>query len=951
MRALWSQIPRPRLGGYPSLSVNDPAAAILVRKTTTAPLRRRLTFNDAFTLLLTPVLATAFVVDTSWKEKQRKDWDKKLAEIQDEIDQFHARELRIRSSLQAQSVSSGLLRQRRYYSASAGPQIGRDDADGEENEDDIEAPYWLLDKSSHLENNMSTEEQASTIPSQPSNSEQIAPSDPEPAKSFSNRDLSAAHRYHRLMATTLAVRLITHFHVTTTSRLISEEDDMTANPGTTRQFADVKDVNWLVEMNQKLRAELRSLRLANLDLHGLGNQINESYQGSSLHMDILALTEDFNKRKLDAFEFVQGYARLILNSDQVPCTETYVSILQAVGRAGHDSLAYYVTGALKSSTLPLNDDAVFNMLLSFGKSRDAKQFENFLRRVIQSSSPHNVVGKWQLYKSKCGSIPVPENLNPHILQALIYMALRNNQFDRAEVWSSFLEEIDFASTSAQHLFSSFLHKYATLQHWDAGILWLRRCVHHATLIASTSIAGLSRVIFRMLDLCVACGRLPEYTTILDAAVKARIPLPKVLPRRQTFTPRARSILLEWESLTIPSTTPGLLSIRQRVLNFQEMCRLPESDTSTNPPRACQAPEDDLVIMAPDKDHVRYSVVRRGPTLSSTPSADSETTLSQLNDVQSMIKKHQAEIGSLKGQIEFARQAIHPLQQDLRRTRQRDVEQRELISHLQNQLAHSQAPSDRLHGEQKSKIEENALLIAQLESLPAALSSLKSMQEEIATLKASLQNVQLPRPSSIQKSSSQHHLAKEQNSPDQIVIRKQLAIEREDSTKRKHPKKEGRATKALAGDFKLRYQSREYSDPEGRPKAGARHLWNKQGPEKSCDSEYRNPSLQNVTEADHVQAQGRTHTPDIRSSIGDSFQPPKISRIGARKAVMTPIRHYEVQERPNSQHRGGPKPGEDYRLDLSNIGQAIPDVKNWPPTSKVGQDAVDDHVVIRRRYDS
>ncbi|KEF55637.1 uncharacterized protein A1O9_08387, partial [Exophiala aquamarina CBS 119918] len=708
MRALWSQIPRPRVGGFPSISThvtNDPAAAILVRKTTTAPIRRRLTFNDAFTLLLTPVLATAFVVDTSWKEKQRKDWDKKLADIQNEIDQLHARELRIRSSLRIHSMSGGLLRQQRHYSASAAPETSWEQLDSEGDEDEIEAPPWLQ------ENDLIAEfENTKSSPS--STSDQPPPSDPESARSYSDQDMSAAHRYHRLVATMLAIRLITHFHVVTKGYLKQVPDDLIEDTRGTAGFPDVKDLPWLVEMNHKLKSELFSLRRAYPDLNGLGSQIDQFYHESPLHASILSLVNDFRNQKLDRYEFVQGYAKLVLSSKHVPCTQTYVSMLKALGRAGHDSLAYYVIAAFNSSKLPLTDEAVSHMLLSFGRARDSTQFDKFLRGVVQSRFPqHNLVGKWQLYMSKNGAIPVPENLNPFILQALIYMALRTKQTARAEVWCSFLEEMNFASPNASYLFSSFLHAYALGQHWDAGLLWLRRCVHYATLLASQSIDALSRVIFRMLDLCVACRRLPEYTTILDAAVNAGIPPPAAHRYRPSkFTPRARNILLEWKSLVVPSNELDLLTDRQRVRKFQKLCTLHKPDVSETLSETCQNSEDELVINPPNKKFFRYAVSKTDQPSSTHGDAIWDTTRSQLRYIQALSKQHQTEILSLKGQIELARKAIRPLQQDLDATQKREIDQRRLIVSLQNRLAESQTA---------------------LESLPATLSSLKSMQAEIA----------------------------------------------------------------------------------------------------------------------------------------------------------------------------------------------------------------------------
>lgn len=668
MRALWSQIPRPRLGGPSSVSVNDPALAFLVRKTTTAPLKRRLTFNDAFTLLLTPVLATAFVVDTSWKEKQRRDWDTRLAEIQEEIDQFHAREVRILSSLRTQSVPVCLLQQRRHYSASADPQSRGEQDDGGEGENDAEAPHWLLDNSSYAEEIAPMDLQQKQILETLSDSERTVSSS-ENARSFSAQELSAAHRYHRLIATMLAIRLITHFHVATSARLTPEDDDMIFREGT-KQTADVNDIPGLVGTNYKLRAELAELRRASLDLHGLGIAMDNQYRGSSLNMDLVALCEDFKENKLDPFEFVKGYGKLVLDSDEVPCTRTYVKILAALGSAGNESLAYYVNSALKNSLLPLTDSAVGHMLYHYGHTRDTQQADMFLRRVIQSGSPYNLLTKWRLYESKNGTIPVPENLSPQLLQLLTYMALRSNQPERAEIWCSFLEEINYATRAISHLFAHFLYHYALVKHWDKGLLWVQRGIDYAVTIALASPKGLSQVVFRMLDLCVACGRLPEYTTILNAAVSAGIQPPVVhTHRRQRYTTRAQSILMEWESLSATNETSEGLLPSDKAHKFQDRCRLHERDPPATPSYDHQAPADELGIERPTEMFVPYTV----PSL--VIGSSSKPAQAKGSNLGSVIEQQQMTIADLQTQIEIAQQALRPLQHDLALTKKRDATQK------------------------------------------------------------------------------------------------------------------------------------------------------------------------------------------------------------------------------------------------------------------------------------
>lgn len=905
MRALWSQIPRPRLGGPSSLSANDPAVAILVRKTTTAPLKRRLTFNDAFTLLLTPVLATAFVVDTSWKEKQRRDWDKKLAEIQDEIDQFHARELRILSSLPVQSVSRTFLQQRRQYSVLADPQILEEQDEGAEDEGYVEAPQWSLDSLSSTHEDMSVGEMLSTYEQQSLDFTSEFESDEDasssgPAKSYQDQELSAGHRYHRLIATMLAIRLITHFHVSTTARLIPDEDESTVRPGT-KHLPNINDIVGLVAMNHKVREELKDLRRASLDLYGLGCRMQQIYHGSSLNQQLLALVEDFKQQKLDSFEFVKGYGSLILNSDQVPCTETYVKILGALGRAGNQSLAYYVNSALKNSLLPLNDSAVGHMLYHYGHSRDTQQADMFLRRVVQSGSPYNLVTKWQFYETSNGTIPVPENLNPHILQLLVYMALRSNQPERAETWYSFLKEVNYTSRAVAHLFSSFLYHYALVQQWEKGFAWVQKGIANAIEIGSTSLPGLSQIIFRMLDLCVACRRHAEYATIIDAAVCAGIPPPAVSPARQKrYTPRAQSILLEWEAFAAGKQTPEHILSRDRAMMFQQKCNFDQASQKTTTSDTNQAPD-------PVKP-------KEGSDLSNV----TEQELLSMSETQKQLEMHSFEFHVTK-----ARAASQLKSMNLLKRKQA------LLFDRLNEMPHELSLVTSLQAEIAILREEIALM--REPPIPQIPSPDESLRAELASLKAEIARLtEPPTPKT--------------PSPDEAILAELAALKAEiawsrDSTRRISTQNEKRLAESSPkpdGSKPPTLQQRVTSSNQNRE---GRIMKQRSQRRRMAIESSVETSLEQDTPRNPSTATGNPPNHSSDASPGSSLEEANLQKPGAR----------------SKRNPSNPRPGKKYRLDLSNIGHAIPDIKDAAPVSKAGSyeddTDIDNHVVIRRYYES
>ncbi|KAK5059773.1 hypothetical protein LTR84_009656 [Exophiala bonariae] len=1001
MRALWSQIPRPRLGASSPLYANDQAVAILVRKTTTAPLKRRLTFNDAFTLLLTPVLATAFVVDTSWKEKQRRDWDKKIAEIQDEIDQFNAREIRILSSLRVQSTSRSLLQQRRHYSVLADPQPWEEQDDGVEDEGNLGAPRWSANDTSHTVNELSVNEILSTYDQEirdfiPDFEPDDFTSSSEPAKSYSDQEMSAGHRYQRLIATMLAIRLITHFHISTTARLIPDEEESNLHLGT-KQIPDIDDIPALVAMNYKLRQELKDLRRASLDLHGLGAQMQRMYRGSLLNMQLVALVQDFKDQKLDPFEFVKGYSTLVLNSDQVPCTETYVKILGALGRAGNHSMAYYVNSALKNSLLPLTDSAVGHMLYHYGQSRDTQQGEMFLRRLIQSGSPYNLATKWQLYQTRNGTIPVPENLNPQLLQLLVYMALRGNQPERAESWYSFLKEINYGGRAMSHLFSSFLYHYALVQHWEKGLVWLQKGILDAIQIASTSLPGLSKVIFRMLDLCVACRKHAEYATILDAAVRAGIPPPQLHKyRRKRFTPRAQSILLEWESLAAAKQDPEDILPRDRAIMFQDMCTLHDSSLlkTISENHQPSGDEDELATTlptAPTPDTV-VPITRSFSTDLVESEEGSDLSNSLLKDEPGPIAEMQKQLDTAHSEFQLtkARAASQMSAIDLLERKQDDLFDRfrefsQKLSPLEplpaettalrvditalkansttlkTEFSKLKAKTTILKADTTALKAESAKLKAETTSLKAETTTLKA---EIATLKAAIATMKAeilrPRDSPVLEpltlpTSTQPTAGKpteSEKSPEnkpflspRMILRKIVALSAELAVAKKTPTPELSLPRKLElaqmrverKQLQKLLETQRAGKAERRartPGLGSRTMDIEKGVEAPIDEDTPETPLP----ATASQPQHDSHEEMPNPSSGATTPP-------------TP----SASARPDRQSKKRrPGPAEQYRLDLSNIGHAIPDIKDSTPIGTAGaaeDDAdLDNHAVIRRYYD-
>lgn len=600
MRGIWTQASRPRLSRPHSPNSVDAFTSTLVRKTTTRPPRRRPKIAEhVFTVLLTPVLAAALFVDTSWKAKQRRDWDDKINTINDEINQLKEREQRLRSSLQLRNVHHGLCQQRRSYNTAAYATKEFDD----EIEGDFDIPVWdfegLRDSTASAEQDRSGIKEAVSAPE------------------FSSDQLTNFKRYHRLNAITLALRMLLHIHMGPNAfYLLTTPDpvDVAALEDSDKDGLPT-DTDQLVQMLAATRKQMRSVYDPPM-LYKASRYMQAQARQGTLPQTIQSLTRDYDEGNMSLARLVEGYATAIIRSTDVPSISVYLMLIRSLSKTGGSmSLTYHATAAMKMSTLPLSEPALVAILMQMSKACDSRSLNHLLRFITNSDNPYNLVHPWEKVHINGIDLAVPTTLNQSLLVALVYAALRCEQPDRAEAWLTLLQEADYGGKFKDDLFRAFLNYYSYHGNWVEGKKWLKRCVDHASSIANESIDRLGRVIYRMLDLCVRCRKLPEYTAILDAAVDSGIGPPSMGfgpsdPRRSH--PRTRSIILEWEALPLPegSSDSPVLS---KAKSFQYACRylIEELTGKEQSRKRPQDIDDDLVLMASTASHPhqRYAVRR------------------------------------------------------------------------------------------------------------------------------------------------------------------------------------------------------------------------------------------------------------------------------------------------------------------------------------------------------
>ncbi len=114
----------------------------------------------------------------------------------------------------------------------------------------------------------------------------------------------------------------------------------------------------LVPLLALTRKQMRSLR--NLeDLSHAAPRIQAEANRGALYQTIQQLTAEFDSGNVALPGLIDGYGKAILQSKEVPCTSVYIMLIRSLSKIGSYSLAYHAAAALKNSTLPLSDPAIF----------------------------------------------------------------------------------------------------------------------------------------------------------------------------------------------------------------------------------------------------------------------------------------------------------------------------------------------------------------------------------------------------------------------------------------------------------------------------------------------------------------------------------------------------------------------------------------------------------------
>lgn len=536
MRALVARSVRPRIRSTGTISL--PSTSLPARQAAFPPTRRKLTFNDAFTILLAPVFTIAVIADATLKDRRKKSWDQKIAGVREEIESIHERELQAWQNIQLRSVRAGINSQRRAYSTAAR------EAAIEREEEDLPEHGTML-------NEINTGNLVD-LPAENAATEQkvrITKHDvsPRSAQYLTPEAFAKWQQFEMLLASKLALELLLHIR-TGKSWLYREPISILLDP---EQFPESLD-----GLSSQLRQVNESLGLMKYR-KGQGavpNRLLVLPARQALQDRIADLADSCRKGNITVIDLVYNYARAITVSKVAPTSEAYRKMILTFSTLDNDNLAYITLGALRNCRQRLNHKAIRIMIRQYGRYKDASGLSKLLWNIARKDDGNSLklVNQWEYINFNGVRLSVPCDRDSKTLSTTVRAALQCGMIRYAEAWTMLLTRTG-STDELGRVIRHVITYYTEEADWTYGSRWLKESIKHMAAIAAGSTVEVSRNIIRMLELCVACDQVEMYENILGAAVAASIEPEEVnvnIPEH--FSERIASIRQDWAARLNPT---------------------------------------------------------------------------------------------------------------------------------------------------------------------------------------------------------------------------------------------------------------------------------------------------------------------------------------------------------------------------------------------------------------
>lgn len=553
MRTVWAQATRPRLSCAPA--PRSSLKSIAARRSAAANAsRNQIAACDVFALFLAPVLAVAAFADVSWKDKKRKEWEQRFAEINQQLELLRAREVEIWTRIQYRSVRHGILQQKRMYSTAAAPVAQVQPSIGEDADTD----------STPAEENMTSPLDFSALSYYHGDRTRPSRSLVELAA-----DAPLIH-YEKLLALQLALRIILHNH--------TGSDDMYADAHHSNAAPHVaaEDIGRVVfrlrAVTDELEAIDRRREFAQRKVPFRHDSRDDLENWYLRRTEIVELGQLFRNKQIDLAGLVDRVSQWLLNlGSKPPGPMMYAELVMLFSRNNLPDLAHYAISALQNTTYALSESEICVMLDHSSMTKNLKAYDWVIHNL---TDPSGVLAtestRWEWKRTFGVLLPLPVDRSPRLLRALIRTDLIFDNSRRAEAYAK-LDSTTYSRNTMGYVIKAFLQYYTRKKDWKRAFRWLRKaqwwCVTSSTYLSSAR----GSVLCRVFDTLIAMDKRAQYEKLLQAVVATGIEPPTLDGRGRDGTRRMQRIVGQWQKL-INANNPKRSPV-ETVPQFKECLRI------------------------------------------------------------------------------------------------------------------------------------------------------------------------------------------------------------------------------------------------------------------------------------------------------------------------------------------------------------------------------------------
>lgn len=357
-------------------------------------------------------------------------------------------------------------------------------------------------------------------------------------------NLTKAERFSRLLATRLALEMMLRLRRGRSTRYQAQPTIDVNN----RAF--YQSMDYIVQELEKVIEIMRSLEIQNVPWNiKMSDEFCQKQQDMALKMT--ELTNKYKEMEIHLPDYVMSFVQLVTDFKIGLPNQSYVEMMRVLSfHQAESRLARHVEETLYDSHEYLDSYTISNILYHHGIISDSFRFNQFLERLTRADHHPRPRTPWYRVHVNDIDICIPKTKDGHVITALIRTALQCRQQTVAEAYAMvFIDRDRIEKYSGIHkwfILSNFLQSYGNWMSWESGRKWLQYAVSWLSELAASEEHVLGRVILRMLDFCVACGKHDDYEAIMRAVVAANMLIPALTPDAKVqISARMNAIRRDW----------------------------------------------------------------------------------------------------------------------------------------------------------------------------------------------------------------------------------------------------------------------------------------------------------------------------------------------------------------------------------------------------------------------